>query len=73
MRSVFARPYHEWQDATRPAEQTEKAATLQKRVVEFDHGKVVRDEQEGRYGGEEPVWAPSGRDWHLRTLLRGDT
>ena len=34
MRSVFARPYHEWQDATRPAEQTEKAATLQKRVVE---------------------------------------
>ena len=24
-------------------------------------------------GTEEPVWAPSGRDWHLRTLLRGDT
>jgi cell division transport system ATP-binding protein len=46
---------------------------LQKRVVEFDHGKVVRDEQEGRYGTEEPVWAPGGRDWHLRTLLKGDT
>jgi cell division transport system ATP-binding protein len=46
---------------------------LQKRVVEFDHGKVVRDEQEGRYGTEEPVWAPTGRDWHLRTLLKGDT
>ncbi len=46
---------------------------LQKRVVEFDRGKVVRDEQEGRYGTEEPVWAPSGRDWHLRTLLKGDT
>jgi len=47
---------------------------LQKRVIEFDHGKVVRDEQEGRYGAEaEPVWAPSGRDWHLRTLLKGDT
>jgi len=46
---------------------------LQKRVVEFDHGKVVRDEQEGRYGTEEPVWAPAGRDWHLRTLLKGDT
>jgi cell division transport system ATP-binding protein len=46
---------------------------LQKRVVEFDHGKVVRDEQEGRYGTEEPVWAPGSRDWHLRTLLKGDT
>jgi len=46
---------------------------LQKRVVEFDCGKVVRDEQEGRYGTEEPVWAPGGRDWHLRTLLKGDT
>jgi cell division transport system ATP-binding protein len=46
---------------------------LQKRVVEFDQGKVVRDEQEGRYGTEEPVWAPTGRDWHLRTLLKGDT
>jgi cell division transport system ATP-binding protein len=46
---------------------------LQKRVVEFDHGKVVRDELLGRYGTEEPVWAPTGRDWHLRTLLKGDT
>jgi cell division transport system ATP-binding protein len=47
---------------------------LQKRVIEFDHGKVTRDEQEGRYGAEEePLWAPSGRDWHLRTLLKGDT
>jgi cell division transport system ATP-binding protein len=46
---------------------------LQKRVVEFDHGKVVRDEQEGRYGTKEPVLAPTGRDWHLRTLLKGDT
>jgi len=46
---------------------------LQKRVVEFDHGKVVRDQQEGRYGGEEePLWVPSGRDWHLRTLSKGD-
>lgn len=46
---------------------------LQKRVIEFDQGKVVRDEQEGRYGAEEPVWAPTGRDWHLHTLLKGDT
>jgi cell division transport system ATP-binding protein len=47
---------------------------LQKRVIEFDHGKVVRDEQEGRYGAEEdPVWAPGGREWHLRALLKGDT
>jgi cell division transport system ATP-binding protein len=47
---------------------------MQKRVIEFDHGKVVRDEQEGRYGGEEaPLWTPGGRDWHLRTLLKGDT
>jgi cell division transport system ATP-binding protein len=47
---------------------------LQKRVVEFDQGKVVRDEQEGRYGAEEaPLWTPGGRDWHLRTLLKGDS
>jgi cell division transport system ATP-binding protein len=47
---------------------------LQKRVIEFDHGKVVRDEQEGRYGTEEaPLWSPGGREWHLRTLLKGDT
>jgi cell division transport system ATP-binding protein len=48
---------------------------LQKRVIVFDHGKVVRDEREGRYGAEEeaPLWAPGGRDWHLRTLLKGDT
>jgi cell division transport system ATP-binding protein len=47
---------------------------LQKRVVEFEQGKVVRDEQEGRYGAEEaPLWTPGGRDWHLRTLLKGDT
>jgi cell division transport system ATP-binding protein len=46
---------------------------LQKRVIEFDRGTVVRDEQQGRYGTGEPVWAPAGRDWHLRTLLKGDT
>jgi cell division transport system ATP-binding protein len=49
---------------------------LQKRVIEFDHGKVVRDEQEGRYGAEAdeaPLWTPGARDWHLKTLLKGDS
>lgn len=47
--------------------------TLRKRVVELDHGKVVRDEIRGRYEGMVPGFmprAPAGASANLRYLDR---
>jgi cell division transport system ATP-binding protein len=47
---------------------------LKRRVLEFDAGKIVRDEEEGEYGVETAArMIPERRDWHLRTLAKAGT
>jgi cell division transport system ATP-binding protein len=47
---------------------------LKRRVLEFDAGKIVRDEEDGEYGVETAArMIPERRDWHLRTLTTAST
>jgi cell division transport system ATP-binding protein len=47
---------------------------LKRRVLEFDAGKIIRDEEDGEYGVETAArMIPERRDWHLRTLTKAST